>query len=153
MSGRPGRNVAWDYVLEKMNIAFKQHLHDHITEERLRDFGIMINSLKHIRKQIEQAWRHGADDPDDEEDHGEYSHVQDADVKAIVDALKDHLGGTVQEADDKAAAFALAGKQNPFAEKKNKVLPWAKIEAKGMKKLLGHCLAHSNLPAQVWRRA
>ena len=79
----------------------------------------MINSLKHIRKQFEQAWRHGDGDPDDEEDHGGYSHVKDADVKVIVGALKDHLGGTVQEADDKAAAFALAGKQNPFAEKKN----------------------------------
>ena len=26
MSGRPGRNVAWDYVLEKMNLSFKQYL-------------------------------------------------------------------------------------------------------------------------------
>ena len=99
MSGRPGRNVAWDYVLGKMNLAFKQYLHDHITEERLHDFGIMINSPKHIRKQFEQAWRHGAGDPGDEEDHGEYSHVKDADVKVIVDALKDHLGGTAQEAE------------------------------------------------------
>ena len=98
MTGRPGRNVAWDYVLEKMNLNFKQYLHDHITEERLHDFGIMINALKHIRKQFEQAWRHGAGDPDDEEDHGEYSHVKDADVKVIVDALKEHLGGNVQEA-------------------------------------------------------
>ena len=153
MSGRPGRNVAWDYVLEKMNLAFKQYLHDHITEERLHDFGIMINSIKHNRKPFERAWRHGAGDPDDEEDHGEYSHVKDAVVKAIADAPKDHLEGTVQEIDDKDAAFALAGKQNPFAEKKNKVLPWTKIEAKGMKKLLDHCLAHSNLPPQVWSRA
>ena len=69
----------------------------------------MINSLEHIRKQFEQAWRHGAGGPDDEEDHGEYSHAKDSDVKAIIDALKDHLGATVQEVDDKAAAFALAG--------------------------------------------
>ena len=65
MSGRPGRNVAWDYVLEKMNLAFKQYLQNHITDERLREFGIMINALKHIRKQFEQAWRHGVGDPDD----------------------------------------------------------------------------------------
>ena len=51
----------------------------------------MINSLKHIRKQFEQAWRHWAGDPDDdEEDHGEYSHVKDSDIKAIVGALKWH---------------------------------------------------------------
>ena len=113
----------------------------------------MVDSLKHIRKQFEKAWRHGAGDPDDEEDHGEYSHVKGADVKAFVDALKDHLGRTVQEVDDKAAAFALAGKQKPFAEKKNKVLPWTKIGDKGMKKLLDHCLAHYKLPLQVSRRA
>ena len=89
------------------------YLHDHITEERLHDFGIMINSLKHIRKQFEKAWRHGAGDPDDEEDHGEYSHINDADAKVIVDALKDRLGGTVQEVDGKAAAFALARIKNP----------------------------------------
>ena len=35
MSGRPVRNVAWDYVLETMNLNFKQYLNDHITEERL----------------------------------------------------------------------------------------------------------------------
>ena len=83
----------------------------------------MINALKHIRKQFEQAWRHGAGDPDDEEDHGEYSHVKDADAKAIVDALKDHLGGTVQEVDAKAVAFALAGTQNLFATNQRKGPP------------------------------
>ena len=154
MSGRPGRNVAWDYVLEKMNLNFKQYLNNNITDERLHDFGIMINALKHVRKMFEQAWRHGAGDPDDEEDHGEYSHVKDADVKVIVDALKDHLGGTVQEVDGKAAAFALARNKNPFAEmpRTNK-LPWSKIEGKGMEDLLDHCLGHSNLPPQVWSRA
>ena len=82
-----------------------------------------------------------------------YSHVKDADVKVIVGALKDHLGGTVQEADGKAAAFALARNKNPFAEMKKNKLPWSKIQGKGMKDLLDHCLAHSNLPRQVWSRA
>ena len=149
MSGRPGRNVAWDYVLEKMNLSFKQYVQTHITDERLREFGIMINALKHIRKQFEQAWRHGVGDPDDEDDHGEYSHVKDADVKAIVDALKEHLGGTVEEVDEKAAAFVVAGTKNPFAANQRNRLPWTKIGDKGMKKLRGHCLFFSRLPPQV----
>ena len=53
----------------------------------------MINALKHIRKMFEQAWRYGAGDPDDEDAPGEYSHVKDADVKVLVDALEAHLGG------------------------------------------------------------
>ena len=149
MSGRPGRNVAWDYVLEKMNLAFKQYLNNHITDDRIRDFGIMINALKHIRKQFEQAWRHGAGDPDDENDQGEYSHVKDADVKAIVNALKEHLGGTVHEVEAKAAAFVAAGTKNPFAANKRIKLPWTKIGDKGMKNLEDHCRCFSNLPTQA----
>ena len=76
-----------------MNLSFKTFLCGTITEERLKDFGVMINALKHIRKQFEQAWRHGAGDPDGEDAPGEYSHVKDADVKVLVDALKAHLGG------------------------------------------------------------
>ena len=33
MTGRPGRNVAWDYVLGKMNLSYKQYM-AHINEER-----------------------------------------------------------------------------------------------------------------------
>ena len=130
MTGRPGRNVAWDYVLEKMNLSYKQFLCGTITEERLNEFGVMINALKHIRKQFEQAWRHGAGDPDDEDAPGEYSHVKDADVKVLVDALKAHLGGTKDEADEKAAAFADADRTNPFAVNQRLLLPWDKIEKK-----------------------
>ena len=46
MTGRPGRGVAWDYVLEKMNLSYKQFLCGTITEERLNEFGVMINALK-----------------------------------------------------------------------------------------------------------
>ena len=148
MSGRPGRNVAWDYALEKMNLGFKTFLCGTITEERLNDFGVMINALKHIRKQFEQAWRHGAGDPDDEDAPGEYSHVKDADVKGLVDALKAHLGGTIDDADRKAAAFADADRTNPFSGNQRLLLPWDNIEKKGMPHLRAHCLHFSNLPPQ-----
>ena len=49
--------------------------------------------------------------------------------------------------------FALARNKNPFAEMNKNKLPWSKIEGKGMEDLLAHCLAHSNLPPQVWSRA
>ena len=124
MTGRPGRNAAWDYVLEKMNLSYKQFLCGTITEERLNDFGVMINALKHTRKQFKQAWRHGAGNPDDEDAPGEYSHVKDADVKVLVDALKAHLGGTKDDADKKAAAFADADRTNPFSGNQRLLLPW-----------------------------
>ena len=150
MTGRPGRNVAWDYVLEKMNLSYKQYLCGTITEERLNEFGVMINALRHIRKQFEQAWRHGAGDPDDEDAPGEYSHVKDADVKVLVDALKAHLGGTKDEADEKAAAFADADRTNPFSGNQRLLLPWDKITAQGMPHLRAHCIHFSNLPPQTY---
>ena len=150
MTGRPGRNVAWDYVLEKMNLSYKQYLCGTITEERLNEFGVMINALRHIRKQFEQAWRHGAGDPDDEDAPGEYSHVKDADVKVLVDALKAHLGGTKDEADEKAAAFADADRTNPFSGNQRLLLPWDKITAQGMPHLRAHCIHFSNLPPQIY---
>ena len=79
-------------MLEKMNLSLKSFLCGTITKERLNDFGVMTNALKHIRKQFKQAWRHGAGDPDDEDAPGEYSHVKEGDVKVLVDALKAHLG-------------------------------------------------------------
>ena len=150
MTGRPGRNVAWDYVLEKMNLSYKQYLCGTITEERLNEFGVMINALRHIRKQFEQAWRHGAGDPDDEDAPGEYSHVKDADAKGLVGARKAHLGGTKDEADEKAAAFADADRTNPFSGNQRLLLPWDKITAQGMPHLRAHCIHFSNLPPQTY---
>ena len=109
----------------------------------------MINALKHIRQQFEHAWRHGAEDPDDEDAPGEYSHVKDGDVKVIVDALKAHLGGSIDEADEKAAAFALADQKNPFVSNQRILLPWTHVERKGMKGLQDHCISFSGLPSQV----
>ena len=74
-----GRNVAWDCALEKMNLSFKTYLSSHVTEARLLKFGVMINTVKHIRKTFELAWRH-IDHDFHEEEGGEYSHVEQADV-------------------------------------------------------------------------
>ena len=110
------------------------------------NFGVMINALKHILKQFEQAWRHGAGDPDDEDAPGEYSHVKEGGVKVLVDALKAHLGGTKDEAGDKAAAFAKTKRTNPFAANQRLQLPWNKIEKNGMKNLRAHCTSFLGLP-------
>ena len=98
----------------------------------------MMNALKHIRKQFEQAWRHGAGDPDNEDAPGEYSHVKKGDVKVLVDALKAHFGGGIDEAGEKAAAFADDDQTNPFAANQRLLLPWTKIAKKGMKNLHHH---------------
>ena len=54
------------------------------------------------------------------------------------------------EADEKAAAFADGDRTNPFAVNQRLLLPWDKIEAKGMPHLRAHCMHFSNLPPQVY---
>ena len=76
--------------------------------------------------------------------------MKDSDVQAIVDALKEHLGGTEAEVEDKAAAFARSNKKNPFCSNQRLLFPWTKIEEKGTgAQFLDHCLAHSHLPPQI----
>ena len=46
LMGHCGRNVAWDYILERMNCEFKDGLHGCVTRERLDKFGVMMNGFK-----------------------------------------------------------------------------------------------------------
>ena len=78
--------------------------------------------------------------------------MKKGDVKVLVDALKAHLGGTIDEAGEKATAFADEDQTNPFAANQHLLLPWTKIEKKGMKNLHAHRISFSGLPPQVYYR-
>ena len=66
---------------------------------QLLKFGVMINAVKHIRKTFELAWRCIDHDFQDEEG-GEYSHVEQADVGRLAKALNEHLGKTPDTVND-----------------------------------------------------
>ena len=71
-------------------------------------------------------------------------------MQNVPGALKEHLGGTEAEVEDKAAAFARSNKKNPFCSDQRLLLPWTKVERKGTgAQFLDHCLAHSHLPPQL----
>ena len=76
--------------------------------------------------------------------------MKDADVKVLVGALKAHLGGTKDDADKKAAAFADADRTNPFSGNQSLLLPWDKIKKEGMHHLRAHCIHFSYLPPQTY---
>ena len=146
ITGRKGRNVAWDYLLEKMNLNFKQYLSGHVTCERLLKFGVMLNATKHIRKTFELAWRRVDHDYHDEEG-GEYSHVLDEDVKLIVDELKSLLGDKPDVVDNTHRS-ATWGK-NPFASNIYK-FPWDKVKDDcNTDKLRAHCRLHARMPPEI----
>ena len=115
--GRMGRNVAWDYVLERMNRDFKTYLGSAVTKERLNTFAIMLNGLKHVKRMVTNAWNLDHHDPE-----YEYSHVLDQDVHNLVAAMKETLGRSPREVE--------RGNQrtNPFnTNARATSMPWAKV--------------------------
>ena len=68
--------------------------------------------------------------------------MKKGDVKVLVDALKAHLGGTIN-------AFADADQTNPFVGNQRLLFPWAHVEKKGLEGLHAHCISFSGLPPQV----
>ena len=114
LMGHCGRNVAWDYILERMNCEFKDGLHGCVTRERLDKFGVMMNGFKHIDAMLSQSW--GVEHPDDP---SQYTHVKSEDVDAVVKQLEDRLGANRAEVDQKASA------RNPFG---NGTMPWAAVD-------------------------
>ena len=106
---------------------------------------MMINAVKHIRKTFELAWRR-MDYDFHEEEGGEYSHVEQADVGRLAKALNDHLRSTPDTVND-IELFSTWGK-NPFASNVYK-LPYAKAKDDGMTDLRAHCVKFARLPAQI----
>ena len=105
----------------------------------------MINAVKHIRKTFELAWRRIDHDFHDEEG-GEYSHVEQADVGRLAKALNDHLGSTPDTVDD-IELLSTWGK-NSFASNGYE-LPYAKVKDDDVQYLRAHCVKFARLPAQI----
>ena len=128
-----------------MNLSFKTYLSSHVTEARLLKFGVIINAVEHIRKTFELAWRRIDHDFQDEEG-GEYSHVEQADVDRLVKVLNEYLGSTPDTVDD--IELLSTWDKNPFASNVYK-LPFAKVEDDGMQDLRAHCVKFARLPGQI----
>lgn len=115
LMGNPGRNVAWDYVLERTNLNFKLGLHGVVTRKRLEDLATMMNGFNHVDIRMAQSW--GVEHPDDAP--SQYSHVLPADVAGLVKQLEELLGKDRQEV---AAKSRIA---NPFG---SGPMPWNKVD-------------------------
>ena len=136
--GRAGRNVAWDYVLERMNRDFKQYLGCHITPERLDAFSVMLNGLKHVKRMVSNAW--GLDRFDVEY---EYSHVLNEDVAALVHRMKQTLGHTPIH-----IARSGNGDENPFrSHHRATTMPWTTVERDGLRNLRDYINRHCTMTA------
>ena len=136
--GRAGRNVAWDYVLERMNRDFKQYLGHHVTEDRLNSFAVMLNGLKHVKRMVSNAW--GLDRFDVEY---EYTHVLADDVDNLVAEMKSALGNTLREVELRGGA-----NRNPFrTNARATTMPWRHVENIGKHQLDEYIRRHCTMRA------
>lgn len=136
--GRAGRNVAWDYVLERMNRDFKQYLGHHVTEDRLNSFAVMLNGLKHVKRMVSNAW--GLDRFDVEY---EYTHVLPDDVANLVAEMKDTLGHTLREVQLRGGP-----NNNPFrTHARAHTMPWQHVETTGKQDLELYIRKHCTMRA------
>ena len=147
--GRQGRNVAWDYVLERMNRDFKQFLGCYVTEARLESFAQMLNGLKHVKRMVSNTW--GLDRFDAEY---EYSHVLDSDVSNLVFEIKEALGRSAQEIEQRGVVGVGGGGEpdlnhNPFnTNRRATTMPWTKVEDDGLRDLEAFVRRHCTMLAR-----
>ena len=90
LCGHPGRNVPWDFVLERMNREAKQFLGGNPTDEQLERLHELLNALRHMGPRFDAATGQGGDLEEDE--GSQYSHQLDADKQAVLEYIFSKLG-------------------------------------------------------------
>ena len=119
LRGHVGRNVGWDFTLERMNLEVATLLGSDISGPRIEEVIRQLNGIRHIRDPALSAFGLGH-----ESEMGEYNGIADTDVLAIVHHLKEifHFDG------NNDAAKLTARSANKFRSD-GAHTPWSRIAA------------------------
>ena len=124
-----------------MNRDFKQFLGCYVTEARLESFAQMLNGLKHVKRMVSNTW--GLDRFDAEY---EYSHVLNSDVANLVFEIKEALGRSAREIEQRGAPDL---NHNPFnTNRRATTMPWTKVEDDGLRDLEAFVRRHCTMLAR-----
>ena len=85
-----GKNVGWDFILERFNRDCKMGMEGHVTEERIYKWVKLLNAFKHIKQLILNFLGLS-----DQEDH--YNIYKDSMIEAIANIFSVKVGSTMQE--------------------------------------------------------
>jgi hypothetical protein len=132
LRGHVGRNVGWDFTLERMNLEVSMMLGSNISGARIQEVIRQLNGVRHIRSTALSAFGIG-----DDGDLSEYNGILESDVQQLVRYLKDsfHFDGQ----NDALKLFIPRG--NPFRSD-GAVAPWTR---------LSDCEAHESTREYVTR--
>ena len=91
LSGHAGRNVAWDFVVERFNRMCKQALGTNVTRERLLYYVPILNTFRHVWPRFLHVMGRGDSEASD------YSHITPGDRETLMAAWEAALGSTYDE--------------------------------------------------------
>ena len=123
LRGHNGRNVALDFLLERMNLEVATLLGNDVKPERIPEVIRQLNGIRHIRTRALEAF--GISSHEIREDHP----VTEGDVLALVDHIKRALGF---DGNDDATKLFTPRSNNPFrtgTETGDGRSPWTKVRA------------------------
>ena len=119
LRGNRGRNVGWDFVVERMNCEVAEQIGSNISPEHIQDKILQLNGIRQVRERAFSAFGVGDDGAT-----SEYSGILDCDVRAACHHLKTALGFN---GDDDANKLS-APKSNIFRSD-GSVAPWNRVAA------------------------
>ena len=117
LRGHIGRNVGWDFTLERMNLEVATMLGNDVSGDRIQEIIRQLNGIRYVRGPALNALGIG----NDSEIH-EYHGILDSDVQALVHHLKEALLFDGQN--DSAKLFR--ARRNVFRSD-GSVTPWNRI--------------------------
>ena len=117
LRGHVGRNVGWDFALERMNLEVQTLLGSNISAERIQECIRQLNGIRHIRAPALDAFGIG------DADLSEYNGILESDVQALVHKIKEALKF---DGIDDAGKLLGPSQSNPFRSPGSKT-PWGRI--------------------------
>ena len=86
LRGHRGRNVGWDFTLERMNLEVQEMLGTNVTPERIPEVIRVLNGIRRVKGPALDAFGIGSSEL------SEATGIAEADVKALVGHIKSALG-------------------------------------------------------------
>jgi len=117
LRGKIGRNVGWDFTLERMNLEVSNMLGSSISPEHIQECIRLLNGIKYVRPRALEAFGIG-EDPESRD----YNGILESDITAVVQTLKEAFGFDGNNDFEKLTSSKANIFRSPDAE-----TPWSRI--------------------------
>ena len=117
LRGHIGRNVGWDFTMERFNQEISNLIGSNISPQRIQEAIRQLNGIRHVRERAFEAFGIG-----DDSKTNDYSSIIEVDANSVCHHLKTALG--LDGNDDSSKLCAI--KSNCFRSE-DSVAPWTRI--------------------------